>query len=145
MAGQTNPTESTRSFVRLATRKALMTSASRLPDNKIIEEALRDFKRSVEITRDVRFQANLRLGKRQVASSYIISILSLYVISLSLVPNILLLKPYQNQILLACSIVLSVFIIFTSLLDSSQNFFHKGELLHSCARKVATINHQLKA
>jgi hypothetical protein len=114
-------------------------------DNKIIEEALSEFKRSVEITRDVRFQANLRLAIRQVASSYIISILSLYVISLSLVPNILSLKPYQSQILLACSIVLSVFIIFTSLLDSSQNFFHKGELLHSCARKVATINHKLKS
>src|SRR5260370_7611300 len=130
MAGQTNPTESTRSFVRLATRKALMTSASRLPDNKIIEEALRDFKRSVEITRDVRFQANLRLGKRQVASSYIISILSLYVISLSLVPNILLLKPYQNQILLACSIVLSAFIIFPILLYTSKTFFPTHACLH---------------
>lgn len=114
-------------------------------ENSVLEAALRDFKRSVEITRDVRFQANLRLAKRQTASSYIVSILSLYVVALSLLPNIILLKQYQNQILLACSIVLSIFIIFTSLLDASQNFFHKGELLHSCARKVATINHDLKS
>lgn len=115
-----------------------------MADTKIVDDALRDFKRSVEITRDVRFQANLRLGKRQRASSYIVSLLSLYVIALSLLPNIIVLKPFQNQILLSCSIVLSVFIIFTSLIDSSQNFYHRGELLHQCARKVASISHSLK-
>lgn len=109
-----------------------------------LETALKDFKRSVEITRDVRFQANLRLAKRQLFSSYIVSILSLFVIVLSLLPNILILAPTQNQILLACSICLSVFVIFTSLLDGAQNFHYKGELLHQCARKVATIYLELK-
>lgn len=110
----------------------------------LVKVALEDFKRSVEITRDVRFQANLRLARRQRASSYIVSLLSLYVIALSLIPNILTLETYQSQILLACSIILSVFVIFTSLIDGSQNFYHQGELLHQCARKVATINHKLK-
>jgi hypothetical protein len=112
--------------------------------DEVLKAALRDFKRSVEITRDVRFQANLRLASRQRGSSYIVSLLSLYVIALSLIPNILKLEQYQNQILLACSVVLSVFVIFTSLLDGSQNFYHQGELLHQCARKIATINHELK-
>ena len=40
--------------------------------------------------------------------------------------------------------MLSVFVIFTSLIDSAQNFFHQGELLHQCARKIATIHHELK-
>lgn len=105
---------------------------------------LNDFKRSVEITRDVRFQANLRLSRRQRGSSYIISFLSLTVIAISLIPNFIQIKPYQNQIILACSIILSVFVIFTSLIDGSQNFYHQGWLLHQCARKVANIYYELK-
>lgn len=112
--------------------------------NDVFHTALKDFKRSVEITRDVRFQANLRLASRQRNSSYMISLLSLFVIALSLLPNIIVLEAYQSQILLACSIVLSVFVIFTSLIDGSQNFYHQGELLHQCARKVATVHHELK-
>jgi hypothetical protein len=111
---------------------------------RLVKLALEDFKRSVEITRDVRFQANLRLSRRQRASSYIVSLLSLYVIGLSLIPNVLKLQQYQSQILLASSIVLSVFVIFTPLIDGSQNFYHQGELLHQCARKIANINHRLK-
>src|SRR5664280_2453054 len=53
--------------------------------NKVLEAAFRDFKRSVEITRDVRFQANLRLSGRQRGSAYIVSSLSLFVIALSLI------------------------------------------------------------
>lgn len=110
----------------------------------VFEEAVSDFRRSVEITRDVRFQANIRLMDRQQRSSYFISLLSLYVISLSLLPNIINLIKFQNQLLLSCSIILSVFIIFTSIIDGSQNFYHQGELLHRCARQVATVHHELK-
>jgi hypothetical protein len=113
-------------------------------DHEVLDQALKDFRRSVEITRDVRFQANLRLSRRQRSSAYIVSILSLYVIALSLIPNIVTLNQFQSQLLLACSVVLSVFVIFTSLIDGSQNFFHQGELLHQCARKIATVHHRLK-
>lgn len=116
----------------------------KVSDDTVLKTALSDFKRTVEITRDVRFQANLRLATRQRLSSYMVSFLSLYVIALSLVPNILTLATYQNQILLACSIVLSVFVIFTSLIEGSQNFYYQGELLHQCARKVATVYHKVK-
>ena len=110
----------------------------------LVKSALADFRRSVEITRDVRFQANLRLARRQRSSSYIVSLLSLYVIALSLIPNVMSLHQYQSQILLGSSIILSVFVIFTSLIDGAQNFYHQGELLHQCARKVADVNHKLK-
>lgn len=73
-----------------------------------------------------------------------VSFLSLYLIAVSLIPNVITLQPYQSQILLAVSIILSVFVIFTSLIDGSQNFYHNGELLHQCARKVATVYHELK-
>tara|TARA_R110000782_G_scaffold13795_1_gene40516 strand:+ start:721 stop:1365 length:645 start_codon:yes stop_codon:yes gene_type:complete len=110
----------------------------------VFDDSLKEFRRSVEITRDVRFQANLRLMKRQRWSSYMISILSLYVIFLSLLPNIFSLNEKDSQILLSCSVILSVFVIFTSIIDGSQNFYHQGELLHRCARKIATVYHKLK-
>lgn len=107
-------------------------------------KAIGDFQRSVEITRDVRFQAALRLAARHTASAYVVSILSLFVIGLSIIPNVYRLQLYQSQILLGSSIVLSAFVIFTSLIDGAKNFYHQGELLHSCARKVATVYHALK-
>jgi conflict system pore-forming effector with SLATT domain len=113
--------------------------------HKTVLAALADLKRSAEITRSVRFQANLRLSGRQRESSYIVSLLSLYVISLSLIPNIVELKQFQSQILLGCSIVLSVFVIFTSIIDGAQNFFHQGQLLRQCARKIAIVHRALKA
>ena len=109
-----------------------------------IIKSVTDFKRAVEITRDVRFQANIRLSQRQRTSSYVVSFLSLYVLSLSLIPNILKLEHFQTQILLASSVILSVFIIFTSLIDGAQNFYHQGEILHQCARKIATVHHKIK-
>lgn len=115
-----------------------------MTNTSVFDESLREFRRSVEITRDVRFQANLRLMKRQRWSSYMISILSLYVIFLSLLPNIVVLENQDTQLLLSCSVILSVFVIFTSLIDGSQNFYHQGELLHRCARKIATVYHKLK-
>ncbi|MGK6324847.1 SLATT domain-containing protein [Sphingomonas sp. DT-51] len=100
---------------------------------------LADFCRSMEITRDARFQANIRLSMRDRSSSYVIALLSTLVIFLSLIPNFLSLTTFQSQLLLACSIILSVFIIFTSLLDSSSKFMHRGELLHVCARGTETV------
>jgi hypothetical protein len=86
----------------------------------------------------------LRLRNRQTASAYVVSVLSLFIISISILPNIYALEVYQNQILLGSSITLSAFVIFTSLIDNSQNFFHQGELLHDCGRRVATVYHELK-
>ena len=102
-----------------------------------------DLKRRVEITRDARFQANLRLERRQKASYFAISILSLFVILLSLLPNIFTLSNADEQILLTLTIVNSVFIIITTFLEASGNFVHKGEQLHRSARKVAAVYNQL--
>lgn len=112
-----------------------------MPNNIV---AFEDLKRAVEITACSRFQASLRLSARHRQSSYVISILSTFVIMLSLIPNFDELTEHQNQILLACSIVISVFIIFTSLLDSSGNYLHRAESIHQSARGVSTVFHNLK-
>lgn len=107
-------------------------------------KALEDLKRRIHITKDIRFQASLRLSRRQTFSNYIISLFSLYVIALSLLPNILSLNNQKTQILLSSSIILSVFIILTSLIDGSRNFYHQSDLLHQCARKISTLHYNIR-
>lgn len=108
------------------------------------EKALKELIRSVEITRDARFQANLRLSDRQKTSNYVISFLSLSVIFLSLIPTFHETSETENKTLLASSIIISVFIIFTSLIDGASNFYHRGELLHRCARGAGKVLLKLK-
>ena len=103
------------------------------------QDIIDELQRSIEITRDARFRANLRLAQRNKMSGYVVALLSTYVILLSLIPNFHPGDPQKAQILLSCSILVSVFIIFTSLLDSSSNYYHKGELLHQSARGVANV------
>lgn len=102
-----------------------------------------DLKRRVEITKDARFQANLRLERRNKLSYLVIALLSLFVIILSLVPNIYRLTQAGAQALLALSIINSVFIIITTFLEASGNFVHRGEQLHRSARKIATVYNKL--
>lgn len=109
-----------------------------------LKNAVKEFQRTVEITRDVRFSANLRLIARSRNSGYLTSALSLFVIAISLLPNIVPLQEKGEAVLLSVSIILSVFIIFSSLIDGSQNFYHRAELLHQCARKIASIHLDLK-
>ena len=106
-------------------------------------EPFNDLKRRVESSRDARFQANLRLERRQKASYFVISMLSLFVIILSLLPNIYSFSDSQTQLLLSLTIVNSVFVIITTFLEASGNFAHKGEQLHRSARKVATVFNKL--
>jgi len=106
-------------------------------------EPFEDLKRRVEITRDARFQANLRLERRQKSSYFLTSVLSLFVIVLSLIPNIYSLNQASAQTLLALTIVNSVFIIITTFLEASGNFIHKGEQLHRSARKIAAVFNRL--
>lgn len=129
--------------------EAEKTNASKEPDLKSSDPNLQslepysDLKRRVEITRDARFQANLRLERRQKSSYFAISILSLFVIVLSLIPNIFSLSEQEAQALLALTIVNSVFVIITTFLEASGNFVHKGEQLHRSARQIAKVFNQL--
>lgn len=106
-------------------------------------EPFYDLKRRVEITRDTRFQSNLRLERRNKTSYFVISVLSLMVIVLSLFPNIYRMSEAGTQAFLALTIINSVFVIITTFLEASGNFVHRGEQLHRSARKVATVFNKL--
>ncbi len=105
--------------------------------------AFEDLRRRTQITKKTRFQASERLERRQTLSYLAISFLSLFVILLSLVPNIIDLDEPNKQILLALTILNSVFIIIITFQEASGNFVHKGEQLHRSARKVARVYSKL--
>jgi K+-sensing histidine kinase KdpD len=92
--------------------------------------------RRIEATKAIRFQATVRLIRRHKLSAYVTAMLSLYVIGLSLIPNIFELNPRQSQVLLACTIVMSTFIVVLTLTEGYESFYHKAEVLHESARQL---------
>jgi len=92
--------------------------------------------RRIEATKAIRFQATVRLVRRHKLSAYVTAMLSLYVIGLSLIPNIFVLQPRQSQALLACTIVMSTFIVVLILTEGYESFYHKAEVLHESARQL---------
>ncbi len=92
--------------------------------------------RRIEATKAIRFQATVRLIRRHKLSAYVTAMLSLYVIGLSLIPNIFELEPRQSQVLLACTIVMSTFIVVLILTEGYESFYHKAEVLHDSARQL---------
>ena len=109
-----------------------------------VDSRIEWFKNAVSITMRARFRASHRLIRRHHVSTYVISMLSLYVVALSLLPFVKELNDKQSQLLNVCAVILSIFIIIVSLHEGSHNFFHKGNLLHDCGRKIGKIHSALR-
>lgn len=98
----------------------------------------------VEITREARFVANKRLSRRHRQAYYVISLLSLFVILVSVIPNIYEnLARAQTQLLLAISIVNSVFIIITTMMDSARGYDLRAYHHQKCARRLSGVLNSL--
>jgi hypothetical protein len=110
-------------------------------EHKVIDQLLN---RSLA-TKTIRFAAASRLKRRKSLSYYFTSILSLYVIALSLLPNIFQLSARQAQFLLAVTVVISTFIIILSLTEGAEDFSAKAETLRSSAREIQDITFQLSS
>ncbi len=121
-----------------------MSDENKNQDNQFIHNRIRDLKRRIEITRDIRFKAANGLSKRNTTSMYIISTLSLYVIGIALIPTIFRLETYQNAIISALSIVLSIFIIFTSIIEGTKDHRYLSRVFHECASKLVTLNIEIR-
>jgi hypothetical protein len=105
-------------------------------DIKVTEGRLDRLQRRIEATKAIRFQATIRLIRRHKLSAYVTAMMSLYVIGLSLIPNVFALSQKQAQVLLACTIVMSTFIVILTLTEGYESFLHKAEVLHDSARQL---------
>ncbi len=106
-------------------------------------EALDRLNRRIHATKSIRFRSHDRLMRRHKLSSYVVAMLSIYVIAISLMPNIYTLSSKQNQVLLACTIVMSTFIICLVLTEGYESFHHKADVLHDSARKLNHLSFEL--
>jgi len=85
------------------------------------DDLLEKLRRRAEATKAIRFRAHVRLTRRHKLSAYVIAMLSIYVIGISLIPTIYELSARQNQALLACTIVLSTFIVVLVLSEGYES------------------------
>lgn len=96
-------------------------------------------------TKGSRFNAYWRIKSIDVLSIFTVSMLSFYVIVLSLVPTFFSqnLTILENQICNFGSVVISIFIIVLSLIEFSSGRSIKAEEMHRSALEIATISAQL--
>jgi len=99
---------------------------------------LEKFKTDVWKTAGARFNAYRRLRKKQNASIFCISFLSLFNIAIAMFEIIP--KEYNNN----ASILFSVFIIMVSLLEFSKGYGTKAERMHVNAMQLTDFNKSLE-
>ena len=111
---------------------------------QIVAEKLQ---KKIWITKGARFNAHQRLQNRHNWSIASISFLSAYVIAISLLAFIppISLSAKQNTIVSFSAIVLSLFILVLSLLESSKSYESKGREFHECGRQLSRVLDKLRS
>jgi hypothetical protein len=100
-----------------------------------------DLDRKMWITRGARFNAHERLMSKHKWSTATISVLSGYVIVVSLLEFLNPISMTTNQINLMTFIAigLAIFILVLSLLEASKSYERKAIEFHECGRKISTL------
>ncbi len=95
-------------------------------------------------TRGARFCCHQRLIKTNVWVNYAIATGSAYVIFLSLlgILNIGFFNLEDYKVINIASIVISVVIIFLSLIEGGKNYVLRAEAMHNCAREISVVYHR---
>ena len=94
-----------------------------------LEKVYKDFNSRLWVTKGARFNAYRRLTRKQNASIFSISILTLYVLILSTLPA----NEATKSLIAPVSILASVFILILSLLEARKSYEVKADRLHNNA------------
>lgn len=95
----------------------------------------------IDFTKSLRYKANTRLKRKHVLSLYTTSILSIYVIGASIAP--LYLDYLDKNMLAIFSIMVSIFIIVITLIESGNNYKSTSDMLMKCARRLTILIQEL--
>lgn len=90
-------------------------------------------------TKGSRYQAYNRLRAQYRFSQFGISIISLYIVALSIIPMYFTLDDLTNKVLQILTVVSSIFIIILSLLENSKSYELKADILHRSANEMSAI------
>lgn len=110
------------------------------------EDFVNNLDRKMWITRDCRYNSDRRLKKKNTLSLTAISFLSLYVLIISIFTTIEdgNLSEATSKSLSIASIVISLFILILSLLETSKEYAIKAERLYNCANIINKLMSDLK-
>jgi hypothetical protein len=98
-------------------------------------------------TRGARFCCHQRLAKTNIWINYAIATGSAYVILLSLLAilNLGIFNLEDYKVINIASVVVSVIIIFFSLIEGGKNYVLRSEAMFACAREISVIYHGAEA
>lgn len=112
--------------------------------NNSLDNYLDKYLHSLWITKGVSFITSKRLLKKSKISNWTISILSLFVIVIGLIPFIFEIEELKNKILFIVSIVLSIFILILNNSEASNNYENRAEKFSIRARKLNELYYELE-
>lgn len=108
------------------------------------EKYLDKYLHSMLITIGVSFVIGNRLKRKAKISNWTISLLSLFVIIIGILPLIFSLSDFQNKLLLAVSIFLSIFILILNNSEAGNNYERRSENFLIRARSLQKIYYNLE-
>ncbi|WLB87702.1 SLATT domain-containing protein [Bradyrhizobium japonicum] len=98
-------------------------------------------------TKSARFNAHARLIQKRNLSTWATSILAFYIFAGSLVPLVYphLLSAGAEQLVSILTVIISVFLIIITLLESSKNYDREAERMLQCALEISNIYNSYQA
>ncbi|WP_298987295.1 SLATT domain-containing protein [uncultured Roseibium sp.] len=108
-------------------------------------EQVKRLRRKMHNTKGARFESSKRLLKKYRLSVWSISILSLYVICVS-VGLLIFSGAYSDwfgNVMTFLSVSMSVFIIILSLLNESNSYQLNADIMHNCAREILVLYNKI--
>lgn len=109
-----------------------------------VDKYLDKYKHSMSITIGVSFIAGNKLSKKAKISNWTISILSLFVIIIGVLPLIFDISELKTKLLLSISIFLSIFILILNNSESSNNYERRSENFLIRARSLQKMFYNLE-
>lgn len=98
-------------------------------------------------TKSARFNAHARLKAKHWLSTTATSILSFYLVVASLIPLVYetSLPSGGSKFLSVISLVISVFLIIITLLESAKNYHGEADRMHKCALEISELYNRFQA
>lgn len=98
-------------------------------------------------TKSARFNAHNRLKAKQSWSTTATSLLSFYLVIAALIPLVYEanLPPGGPKFLSVVSLIISIFLIIVTLLESAKNYGTEADRMHKCALEISELYNEFQA
>jgi hypothetical protein len=110
-----------------------------------VTDAASELLRSLRYTSASRFNAAKRLEKKDTTITFLITLISIYIVTITLMPYFFRFPPEISGVLNFITVILSIAILVSSLLHRNDNDSIKSEQHHRCALEINELRRELVA